>query len=225
MISKLKGLVSEHQAKLLQRQVFIDDRVKSMNESVLYNVDEIHAAINENKKIRFKYYKWDISKELVARNNNEWFTVSPWGLTWVNENYYMIAYDEWDGNVKNYRVDKMKHIEVIDEKRAGRKEFRDFDMASISTATFGMYGGKKQHVKLRFENSMCGVFLDRYGKDVTFRPVDENHCEVWLDINVSRHFFGWLVGIGPKVKLVAPDEAVEGFKEYLNEILNELGDL
>ncbi len=225
LISKLKGLVSEHQAKQLQRQVFIDDRVKSMNESVLYNVDEIHTAINENKKIRFKYYKWDISKELVARNNNEWFTVSPWGLTWVNENYYMIAYDEWDGNVKNYRVDKMKHIEVIDEKRSGRKEFQDFDMASISTATFGMYGGKKQHVKLRFENSMCGVFLDRYGKDVTFRPVDEDHCEVWLDINVSRHFFGWLVGIGPKVKLVAPDEAVEGFKEYLNEILNELGDL
>ena len=101
LIGKIKGFVSEHQGKTLQRQVFIDDRVKTMNESVFYNVDEVYTAINENKKIRFKYYKWDINKKLVARRNGEWFVLSPWGLTWVDENYYMIAYDEWDGKVKS----------------------------------------------------------------------------------------------------------------------------
>lgn len=111
-----KDFVSEHQGKTLQRQVFIDDRVKTMNESVFYNVDEVYTAINENKKIKFKYYKWDINKKLVARRNGEWFVLSPWGLTWVDENYYMIAYDEWDGKVKSYRVDKMMRISITDEK-------------------------------------------------------------------------------------------------------------
>lgn len=93
-ITKVKKFASEHQAKQLQRQVFINDRVKTMNESVYCNVDYIHTAINSNKKIRFKYYSWDINKELVARHNGEWYVVSPWALTWDDENYYMVAFDE-----------------------------------------------------------------------------------------------------------------------------------
>ena len=97
LITKMKSFVSQYQGSTLQRQVIINDRVKSMNESVFYNVDEVYTAINENKKIRFKYYKWDINKKLIARKGGDWFELSPWGLTWADENYYMIAYDEWDG--------------------------------------------------------------------------------------------------------------------------------
>lgn len=217
LISKIKGLVSEHQGRMLQRQVFMDDRVKTMNESVFYNVDEVYTAITENKKIRFKYYKWDISKRLVARRGGEWFVLSPWGLTWMDENYYMIAYDEWDGKVKSYRVDKMMKISITDEKRVGQDEFKGYDMANISKATFGMYGGPKKLVKIQFENSMCGVFLDRFGKDISFHPVDENHSEFYVDVNVSQHFFGWLFGLGPKVKLVGPEEVVEELRAYVAE--------
>lgn len=215
LIAKIKGFVSEYQGKTLQRQVFIDDRVKTMNESVFYNVDEVYTAINENKKIRFKYYKWDINKKLVARRNGEWFVLSPWGLTWADENYYMIAFDEWDGKVKSYRVDKMMRISVTDEKRVGQKEFKEYDMANISKATFGMYGGPKRRVKLQFENSMCGVLLDRFGKDIAFHPVDEDHSEFYVDVNVSPHFFGWLFGMGTKVKLVGPEDVKEQLREYV----------
>lgn len=222
LIGKIKGFVSEYQGKNLQRQVFIDDRVKTMNESVFYNVDEVYTAINENKKIKFKYYKWDINKKLVARHNGEWFVLSPWGLTWVDENYYMIAYDEWDGKVKSYRVDKMMRISITDEKRTGQKAFKEYDMANISKATFGMYGGPKKKVKIQFENSMCGVFLDRFGKDIIFRPVNENHSEFYVDVNISRHFFGWLFGMGSKVKLVGPDEVVDQLREYVAEYMKSM---
>lgn len=214
LISKVKGFVSEYEGKTLQRQVFIDDRVKTMNESVFYNVDAIYTAINENKMIRFKYYKWDISKKLVARKNGDWFELSPWALTWVDENYYMVAYDEWDGKVKSYRVDKMMKISTIEEKRKGQQEFKDYDMANVSKTTFAMYGGSKKRVKIQFENSMCGVFLDRFGKDVSFKPIDSNHSELYVDVNVSQHFFGWLFGLGPKVRLVGPNDVVEELKEY-----------
>ncbi len=222
LIGKLKSFVSEYQGDTLQRQVFIDDRVKAMNESVFYNVDEVYSAINENKKIRFKYYKWDINKELVARKNNEWFVVSPWALTWMDENYYMVAFDEWDGKVKSYRIDKMKRISKTDEKRTGQKEFKEYDMANISKATFGMYGGPKKRVKIQFENSMCGVFLDRFGKDISFHPVDKDHSEFSVDVNVSQHFFGWLFGLGPKVKLVAPEDVVSDLKKYAVEFVNNM---
>ena len=218
LITKMKSFVSQYQGSTLQRQVIIDDRVKSMNESVFYNVDEVYTAINENKKIRFKYYKWDINKKLIARKGGDWFELSPWGLTWADENYYMIAYDEWDGNVKTYRVDKMMRISILDEKREGQKEFKAFDMSKLSKTTFGMYGGHKKRVEIQFENSMCGVFLDRFGKeDINFKPIGENWSEFSVEVSVSQHFFGWLFGMGPKVRLVGPDDVVEELKEYGKE--------
>ena len=222
LITKIKGFVSEHQAKQLQRQVYINDRVKTMNESVYYNVDDIHTAINQNKKIRFKYYKWDINKKLVPRHNGDWFVVSPWALTWDDENYYMVAFDNLDHKIKHYRVDKMMHISIEEEKRDGKEAFKNFDMAEYSKATFGMYQGQKTKVKIRFANYMCGVFIDRFGKDITFRPVDDEHSELHVDVNVSPQFFGWIFSLGKDVKVVGPEKVVEELRAKTEEFLENL---
>ena len=222
LINKIKSNVSEHQAKQLQRQVYINDRVKAMNESVYYNVDDIHAAINQNKKIRFKYYKWDVNKKLVPRHNGDWFVVSPWALTWDDENYYLVAFDDYSKSCKHYRVDKMLKLEVLEDLREGKDEFKNFDMAAYSKATFGMYSGEKTRVKIEFHNHMCGVFIDRFGKDITIRPVDEKHSEVSVEVNVSPQFFGWIFGLGKDVKVTGPSEVVEKMKEAANDFVRNL---
>lgn len=222
LITKIKSFVSEHQAKQLQRQVYINDRVKTMNESVYYNVDDIHTAINQNKKIRFKYFKWDINKKLVPRHNGDWFIVSPWALTWDDENYYMVAFDDLDSKIKHYRVDKMMHISVEEEKRFGKEVFRNFDMAEYSKATFGMYQGQKAKVKIQFANYMCGVFIDRFGKDISFRPIDDEHSELHVDVNVSPQFFGWIFSLGKDVKVTGPSEVVEQMKVFAREFIENM---
>lgn len=219
LISKVKNFVSEHQAKQLQRQIVINDRVKTMNESVYYNVDDIHTAINQNRKIKFKYYKWDIDKKLVERHGGSYFIVSPWALLWDDENYYMIAFDDWDNKIKHYRVDKMMYIEVGNDERAGKEEFKNFDMAKYSKATFGMYHGEKTKVCIKFANHMCGVFIDRFGKDTLFRKIDENHSELIVDINVSPQFFGWIFSLGNDVEIVSPVEVVNELREYTKKFI------
>ena len=219
LISKVKNFVSEHQAKQLQRQIVINDRVKTMNESVYYNVDDIHTAINQNRKIKFKYYKWDIDKKLVERHGGSYFVVSPWALLWDDENYYMIAFDDWDNKIKHYRVDKMMYIEVGNDERAGKEEFKNFDMAKYSKATFGMYHGEKTKVCIKFANHMCGVFIDRFGKDTLFRKIDENHSELIVDINVSPQFFGWIFSLGNDVEIVSPVEVVNELREHTKKFI------
>lgn len=222
LITKIKSFVSEHQAKQLQRQVYINDRVKTMNESVYYNVDDIHTAINQNKKIRFQYYKWDINKKLIPRHNGDWFVASPWALTWDDENYYLVAFDDLDHKIKHYRVDKMMHISVEEEKRDGKEAFQNFDMAEYSKATFGMYQGQKTKVKIRFANYMCGVFIDRFGKDISFRPIDDEYSELHVDVNVSPQFFGWIFSLGKDVKVTGPEEVVEELRIKTEEFLKNL---
>lgn len=222
LINKIKSNVSEYQATQLQRQVYINDRVKTMNESVYYNVDDIHTAINENKKIRFKYYKWDVNMKLVPRHNGDWFVVSPWALTWNDENYYLVAYDDIDKKIKHYRVDKMMQIYVEDDRRAGKEEFKNFDMAEYSKATFGMYQGTKKIVRIEFANYMCGVFIDRFGKDITIMKVDDDHSLINVNVNVSPQFFGWIFSLGKDVKVVGPEDVVEEMKKQAEEFLGNL---
>ena len=220
LIKKLKTFVSEHQAKQLDRQVYVQGRAKTMNESIYYNVDDLHKAIGENKKISFKYYRWNVDKKLEERNHGIVFTVSPWALTWDDENYYLVAFDDYDQKIKHYRVDKMKQIELLEEKRAGKEEFKGFDMAAYSKMNFGMYSGRKEKVKIEFNNYMVGVFIDRFGKDISIVPIDEKNSYTHVDVAISPQFFAWILSLGNEVKITGPEKIVEEMKEYVQGFLD-----
>lgn len=113
----------------------------------------------------------------------------------------------------------MLKLQVLEEKREGEEQFKDLDMAAYSKSTFGMYGGEKKKVKIQFHNKMSGVFIDRFGKDITFRPLDEKHSELNVDVFVSPQFFGWIFGLGKDVKVAGPSEVVERMKTFAEEFL------
>ena len=220
LIRKLTGFCSEYEAAQLKRQVVVHGRVKTMNESIYYFVDDIHRAIAENKQISFEYMKWTPEKKMVKRRE-EPYTVSPWALTWDDENYYLIAYDEKADCIKHFRVDKMKSIEILKNKRIGRDKFREFNIAQYAKMSFGMYGGEKTTVKLAFENDLVGVFLDRFGRDITIMPSkNKGWSETRVDVALSDQFFGWIFALGQGVKILGPASAVKKYKMELGS-LNE----
>ena len=191
LIRKLETLVSKYDAQKLQRQVFVSGRIKTMNESIYYIVDAIHNAISENKKIKFQYYQWNVKKEMELRHNGAWYHISPWGLSWDDENYYLVGYDSAAEKIKHYRVDKMLHIKLSKESREGKEYFKKLDMADYAKKSFGMFGGKEQTVKLMVKNNLSGVIIDRFGKDVMMIPTDDEHFIVNVDVHVSRQFLGY----------------------------------
>ncbi len=124
LIKKLEKMISKYETMKLQRQVFVSGRIKTMNESIYYTVDAIHNAIAENRKIYFQYYQWNVKKEMELRHNGAVYHISPWGLSWDDENYYLIGYDSDAETIKHYRVDKMIHIEMSDENEKEKKVSR-----------------------------------------------------------------------------------------------------
>jgi predicted DNA-binding transcriptional regulator YafY len=218
LIKKLTGFASDYEAKQLKRQVFVHGRIKTMNESIYYNVDEIHTAIAQNAKITFQYFQWDIHKKMVLRHDGALYEVSPWSLAWDDENYYLIAYDSREGIIKHFRVDKMLHIKIKEEKREGKISFREFDMAAYAKKTFGMFAGEEQTVKLLCDNNLAGVIIDRFGKDVMIVPVDEGHFEVNVRVAVSRQFFGWVIALGKGIRIMEPDSVVEQMREEIRRL-------
>jgi predicted DNA-binding transcriptional regulator YafY len=217
LIKKLEGFVSEHEAKQLQRQVYVSGRIKTMNESIYYNVDAIHNAITENRKIRFQYYQWNVKKKMELRHDGAYYHISPWGLSWDDENYYLVGVDT--GKIKHYRVDKMLHISMSDEQREGKELFKQLDMAAYARKSFGMYGGEEQCVKLLVDNSLAGVIIDRFGKEASFIPTDENHFTVNVDVHVSMQFLGWIISLGEKVKILGPEAVVEQMNGIIDRMI------
>ncbi|MCF0134058.1 MAG: WYL domain-containing protein [Blautia sp.] len=219
LIQKLEGLTCVYEAQQLQRQVFVENRIKTMNESIYYNIDEIHRGISGNNQISFQYYEWTVSKQMRLKKDGERYRVSPWGLIWKDENYYMVGLDEISGIVKHYRVDKMLKINVEQEPRNGKEMFRDFSVAQLAARTFGMFGGREENVKISFANHFVGVVMDRFGLDTMIRKQDENSFSVTVQVNVSNQFFGWLAGLGAGVKILSPDKVQEEYCDFLQQAL------
>jgi len=204
LIKKIEGLASVHEAQLLQRQVYVRNRVKSMNESVYYNVDGISGAIYQDCMIRFKYFEYTISKERQLRRNGAFYEISPFALMWDDENYYMLGWDAQARMLKHYRVDKMMEISPMSEPRQGKEAFAQVDMSAYSKKVFGMFTGEEQLVKLKFTNRLVGPVIDRFGKDVSIVAVDEEHFSVNIRIAVSPQFYAWLFGFGAEVEVLYP---------------------
>ncbi|MFR0925249.1 MAG: helix-turn-helix transcriptional regulator [Butyricicoccaceae bacterium] len=112
LIGKIEHLTSDHEAHTLQRQVYVSERVKTLNEQIYYNIDALHAAISNDVQITFRYFNWVLNFSASPRIQKQYrrdgarYRVSPWALTWDNENYYLIASITMPVNPP-HRVDKM----------------------------------------------------------------------------------------------------------------------
>lgn len=217
LIKKLESLVSEHESKQLHRQVITSGRVKTMNESILINVDSIHSAINNNRQISFQYFQWTPDKQRELRHDGQRYTISPWHLVWDNENYYMIGYDSDSEMIKHFRVDKMLRISSGNEKREGLKKMKEFNIATYSRTLFGMLGGESTRVTLQCHNSMAGVIIDRFGKDTVMLRHDDEHFIAYVEVVPSDQFLGWIIGLSSYVQIMEPSSVVKQIKDLLSK--------
>ena len=219
LIKKIENLASVYEAQLLNRQVFVKNRIKTMNESIYYNVDAIHTGIANNRKIRFHYFEYTVQKERRFRRDGGYYVVSPFALTWDDENYYLVAYDSTAAMIKHFRVDKMLDIGILDEPRDGRKSFAALDMAEYAKKVFGMFSGREERVRMRFDNQLVGAVLDRLGREAMLVPDGESHFTVTAQVEVSPQFFAWVSGFGRLAQILGPDYVVQAMRAHAAEVL------
>ena len=217
LIQKLGALTSRYQAVSLRRSMVVSGRVKSMNESVIYNVDDIHQAIQANSQITFRYFEWDRNKQRVYRKGVR--TASPYALCWDDANYYLIAHTEEHG-ITHFRVDKMAQIRQTGTPRVQTEQTRSLDLSSYGKQVFGMFNGELTGVRIRFENSLAGVVLDRFGKDIMLIPDGAEHFTCLAEVRVSPLFYSWIASFGTRAKLLSPQRVVDEFRESCRQLLD-----
>lgn len=219
LIRKLEGLTSRQQAVQLRRQVYVDRRVKTDNETVYYAIDKLHSAIAAGRVVTFLYFDYDVHKEKVFRREGRRYTVSPYGLIWEDENYYLVGWDHASRELRHYRVDKTQDLTITCLPREGDESCRNFDLVSYGQKHFHMFSGQEAMVRMRCENRLVNVMLDRFGHDVMLIPDGPDHFSLTVEAVISPQFFGWLFGLGTGVQLTGPAEVVEQWRNMLERAL------
>lgn len=216
LLKKIEGLSSIHEAKQIQRQVYVKNRVKAMNERIYMNVDVIHRAIAENKKIKFRYFDYNIHKKKTYREGNR--VCSPFALTWEDERYYLIAFYDNRNTISNFRIDRMESVEIIEEDAVEKPE--NFIVADYMNSSFSMFSGKTEEVKLRFDNQLINSVIDRFGKNVLIVADGDSHFTVRVNVKAEHPepFFGWLFQFGTMAEIIEPCELRDRYIEMLKSV-------
>ena len=220
LTEKLYKQTSRYGAAELDRQVHTASS-RTPNEKIFYTVDAIHCAIRDNKKIAFSYFRYNEKKELVERSENKIYSVSPFSLLFDNENYYLVAFNEEENEVRHYRVDRMRNVKVSSEARSELSKSNLPDMSRYDSKSFGMFGGNEKLVTLNCKNSAAGAIIDRFSDEPTFICHSDGTFDVAVRVFVSPQFFGWLTGLGGLVKIKGPENVAEDYKNFLKNLIEE----
>ena len=218
LIEKLCNQCSVHDARLMRRDVLVSGRVKSMNETIYYNVDAIQEAIGQNLQIRFRYFDWGMDGKRRYRDKE--YIASPYGLCQDNENCYLLAHSARHG-VTSYRVDRMSDIRSLDEARTPCPELTGKALTEHANRLFQMYSGDAVDVKLRFHRSLVNVVIDRFGRDTMLIPDGEDHCVFTVKVAVSPMFLSWVIGFGNKAKILYPQSVIDQCRDMCREAMEQ----
>ena len=221
LIRKLASLTSDHQAAQLRRQVLTADSPKAINESVYYNIDAIHSAINAGRRISFKYFDYSTGKTRQYRRGGEPYHQSPIALCWNDDKYYLVCYSEKYDDFVHFRVDRMSDVAVCEEK-VEKADVKRSRVSGHIRHVFGMYGGKVVRAKLRFDNSLVNAVLDRFGNDIRLYKVGDSF-DINVEVSESLTFLSWIVKFGDKAEIISPEslrvamrELIEGLSQKYN---------
>ena len=220
LVKNLKHLVSEREAKQLDKHIHVSGRIKSQTDSVFNNVDIIHAALQKRRQITFEYFKYNTALKRSSRNNGALYETTPVKLIYADGFYYLVTFNEKYDDFTVYRVDRMRLIQISDKPAVRNSRIASYDYSGFERESFGMFSGEQIHVTLRAKPGLMDVIADRFGVKVSVLESTEEYADVRVAVRKSAQFFGWIAGLDGGVTIQSPKHVREEYRDWLKSLMN-----
>ena len=223
LLNKFSDFTSEYQYKRLIKQVYIDNRNKSSNENIFYNIDILNTAILKKRQVDVIYRRRKVVDANHAQYEEKKMTINPYALIWADDHYYLVGnYSKYD-NLIHLRVDRLKSVTVTDNPA---RRFSDvspyttsFDTADYSNKHLSMFSGDIKPVELICKNEILEDFLDKFGEKFNIKAFDDEHFVAKVDVAVTNGLVSWIMQFGDKIKVRGPKELKNMIIDKTNSIL------
>lgn len=216
LIERLASLGSPYQADQLKRNLYVDGKTKTNNESVYYTVDLLHHAIHRKKVVTFQYIEYTPQKKKVLKHGGQRYYFSPYDLVWNNDAYYVFGWSESHGKVIKFRVDRMVHPK--ESEHGFHEKTPEYNIKKICKEVFSMYDGEECTVSLRCDNSVMKDIVDRFGEDVKTTVLDDYSFLAEVTVSVSQTFFAWAFAYAGKIRIVGPQKVCADFLRQIEAV-------
>lgn len=220
LVSKIVKLGNSFSDCADGRNIYVSLRPKNANNQVYEVINTISRAINEKKKIRFKYFDYTVNKRRKLRDGV--YECSPYTLTFSDERYYLISYyEKHPSALTHFRVDRMTKVDISDEPIA--KLADELNIEDYMESTFSMFSGKAEPVTMRFENRFVNAVIDRFGYETKLHKEDENHFSFTVNVKTEHPepFFAWIFKFNGAAEIMKPNSLKEQYLDMLSRSIEK----
>ena len=182
IIKKCKNIQTVYENdKIKDYQIYANDS-KTENVEVIKNIEDISESIYQHKKVKFEYWKYVITNKLEKKIVSTPI-VSPFAIVYNKQEFYLIGVKEGKNRFYNYRLDRIKNIQILDNKitiKKKKSEIQDFAESSVE-----MFGGKKEEIEAICHIWLLDTIFDTFGRNVTIEkiPNDDKSFKLIVDAN------------------------------------------
>lgn len=201
LIKKLKTFASIYEEKQLDRHNYIEGITKSQAPRIHYTINTLNNSINDDCQIEMYYKEWTLKKQLEQKPHL--YHLSIWAMIWLDENYYIVAYDHDEDKIKHFRIDKIGHIRLCPDKKRDLHLFEGKTVAQYVKQRDNMFGDDIVTVTLKAKKHLIGIFIDKFGKNI---PIEEYPEYFITQVNIidAPPFYGWLFALGADIEVLEP---------------------
>ena len=213
LVDKIANLGGSHRAEILKSNIVNFKTTKHSNEQIFYNVDAIEQAVDQQKKVLFRYFDLDEHGQKVYRREGHRYVVEPIALVFNEDNYYMLCYSSRHQKTSTYRVDRMDSVTVLDDPITDTAIALKDEIGPYTEQVFKMYAGEAVDIVIEFKDSLIGVVFDKFGEDTKMMRSGEHKCVATVKVQISPVFWGWLFQFAGEMQILSPESLVQEYRQ------------
>ena len=201
----------------------VNDWSKTDNQALFYNIELIDDAIEENKQIYFDFNKYGIDKKLHKTSQKYG---SPYFMILHNQRYYLMARDEYWGDMAYYRLDHITNMTITDKKATPLRENKGYEHGinykELSTAMPYMFNDKLETVEFIADSFIVDDIIEWFGKDIKISKLDSDENKVRVGVKASSFAMEhWAMQYINYVEVIAPEALRKSIQNTLVNGLNK----
>ncbi len=217
IIKKCQNMQNIYENEKLKGYQIYSNSIKTNNREIIKNIEDINNAIYEKKMISFDYYKYELKATLENVKINS-YIVSPYHIIYSLQELYLIALKKGEKNLKNFRLDRMKNIKILDKNAS--QNIKKEDIKKIIDASISMYGGKGEDIEVLCDNILLDNIIEVFGKNINVSKYDNNHFKLVMNKDIEGFKYYVLRNI-EHIKIIKPQKLKDEIKRILKIYLED----
>mgnify|MGYP004509660007 FL=1 len=217
IIKKCKNMQTIYENEKLRDYQIYSVNSKTENAEVIKNIEDISSSIYNNHKIKFEYWKYEITNKLEKQIVSI-PTVSPFAIIYNKQEFYFIGIKDGQDKFYHYRLDRMKNVQELNDKitiKKTKSQIKDF-----AESTVEMFGGKKEEIEAICKKCLLNTIFDTFGKNVTIEKISGNDEVFKLVVDSNPMGFKmWAMRNIDMVEVIRPEKLRNEMKDIIKNAL------